>query len=290
MSIFQGASTSYDAVLIPVSFLLFAYATKILLSHDEYLISREDVIAICFASAMLFGGKIAYAPLILILLAIPVKKFGGWKRWWICVGAVAAMGAIFFVIPGVINSIVTRSVDTGLSPLQMEQQAYFMSHLLDFPKVIYYSLDYFGGYWIESFVGILGWLDTQFPQAFIIAFLLISTASAIIDACSAERVNLKIRLCSLGGFFVFFIGTFLTMYVRWNPALVGIVGGYLAYGGQGRYFIPVALFVLLGFGNALSMKLPFAERLRKRHFYMVEITAVCSLCLTVMLIAARYWM
>ena len=290
MSIFQGASTSYDSIIISASFLLFAYATKILFSNEEYLISREDVLAICFASAMLFGAKIAYAPLVLILLAIPLKKFGDWKRWGKCVGAVATVGFVFYLMPVVITGSLTKSVDTGLSAMQIEQQEYFMSNLGAFPNVIYSTLKHFAGYWIESFVGILGWLDTQFPQAFIMSFLVISTGSAIIDACDVKGMGWKIRLCSFGGFAMFFIGTMLTMYVRWNPALVGIIGGNLIYGGQGRYFIPVALFVLLTCGNSIVNKLKFVDRLKEKHFYTVALVAFCSLCLTVMLIAGRYWM
>ncbi len=291
MAIFQGASTSYDAFLIPASFLLFAYVTKILRSDESYRISREDIVAICFCCAILFGVKIAYAPLVVVLLAISVKKFGDWKRWGYCVGAVALMGVIFYLLPLIITNRITKDVYTGLSPLQVEQQAYFMSHIWEFPAVVFHTVKHFGAYWIESFIGILGWLDAYFPKAFIILFSIVLGISALIDACSIRGFLLKARLLSLCGVAVFFIGTILTMYVRWNPELVGIIGGTLAYGGQGRYFIPVVLFAMIACANPLMEKIPERSRacIVDKHLSLVQITSIISLCLTVLLIMARYW-
>ena len=291
MSIFQGASTSYDAFLIPASFLLFAYATKILSADDSYRITREDIIAICFCCAILFGVKIAYAPLIIILFAISAKKFGGWKRWGCCVSAVIVTGIVFYLLPSIITNVITGDVAPGLLPSQIEQEAYFMSHLGEFPSVIYHTVKQFYLYWMESFVGILGWLDAYFPYAFILLFLCVLGISFAIDACSIEGVSVKTRVLSLSGVVVFFVGSILTMYVRWNPELTGIIGGKIAYGGQGRYFIPVILFAMFSCANPLIKKYlsKWQDCINGKHLYLVEVTAVISLCLTVLLIMARYW-
>lgn len=289
MAIFQGASTSYDAILIPAAFLLFAYATKILLSPAEYRITREDIVAICFASACICGVKIAYAPLILILLSIHVKKFGSWKRWGICVGMVAAMGIVFYVAPTLITGQITHGAASALSEAQMQQEAYFKSHLGHFPSVILHTVDHFGKYWIETFIGVLGWLDTFFPTAFTVLFFLISTFNAVMDACGTRGVRLSTRLLSLAGVAIFFVGTLYTMYVRWNPELFGIIGGDLAFGGQGRYFIPVALFTVLAVSNPLLEHVPFRSRLEQFRTHLIGLTSVISLSLTVLLLTVRYW-
>ncbi len=287
MAIFQGASTSYDAYLIPAAFLLFAYVTKILKSED--VLSREDIVAVAFACACLFGVKIAYAPLVLILLAIPIKKFGSWKRFGVCVGVVAAVGVVFYLIPAVITAQITQGSASVLTELQLEQEALFYSDIWHFPTVISRTVQHFGAYWIESFVGILGWLDTYFPTPFIALFLLISTFNALMDACDTPNIRYNARLLSLLGVAIFFVGTLYTMYVRWNPELVGIVGGDLAYGGQGRYFIPVSLFVLLAASNPLLSYIPFREKLERFRGKLIELTAFCSLSLTVVLLTVRYW-
>lgn len=289
MAIFQGASTSYDAILIAVSFLLFAYATKILCAAEEYRITREDVIAICLACGILIGCKIAYAPLILILLSICVKKFGGWKSWGICVGAVVGAGVLFYLIPALVTAQITSGVETILSEEQIAQKAFFRSNIWHFPVVIFRTVDHFGAYWIESFIGILGWLDTRFPRPFLFLFFVISTLNAVIDACSVEGIRWKTRVCSLAGVLIFFVGTLYTMYVEWNPVLVGIVGGDIAYGGQGRYFIPVALFVLIAISNPLLRRVRCKERIEAVRQPTVCITAILSLCMTVLLILVRYW-
>ncbi len=289
MSLFQGASTSYDAILIPASFLLFAYATKILCSSEEYLISREDIIAICFASAFLFGCKIAYGPLVLILLSICVKKFGSWKRWGICVGAVVGMAVVFYLLPTFIIGLTTRGAGAGLSEAQIAQKEFFNENVLHFSVVIDRTLEHFGTYWIETFFGILGWLDTRFPRPFLFLFALISTFNAIMDACSTKGIRLKTRVLSLAGVAIFFVGTLYAMYVDWTPELVGIVGGDLAYGGQGRYFIPVALFTLIAVANPLMEYVKHREWLESVREKTVCLTALASVSLTVMLMVVRYW-
>ncbi len=289
MSLFQGASTSYDAFLIPTSFLLFAYATKILCAPEDYKISREDIFAICFACAFLFGAKIAYAPLVLILLAICHKKFGGWKQWGICVGLVGAVGVVFFLIPSLINGAITKEFAPPLTEVQIAHKAYVAENLHRFPIVIQKTFKTFGTFWLSSFIGVLGWLDTSFPKPFLILFVLAFGFNALLDMCHTKGISRRARFLSLASVLIFFLGTIWTMYTVWNPVLTNTAGGDIAYGGQGRYFIPVVLFVLISFSNNLLERLPFGTKLEKFRYSMVRVTGVASASLTVLLILVRYW-
>ena len=293
MAIFQGASTSYDATLIPAAFLLFAYVTKILTAGSDYRITREDLIAVCFSCGLIFGVKVAYVPLVLILLSIGLKQFGGWKRWGICVGAVAGMGVVFYLIPNVVMSMITSAYVPPQTEMQLAQKAFFAENWTLFPKIIWDTVKTFGKHWCREFIGVLGWLDVHFPEPFTYLFMLILGYNILLDACQIKGISRKTRLLSPAGVVIFFVGTIYTMYMAWNPVLTGLVGGTVAYGGQGRYFIPVALFVLLAFSNGLSYKLPGVIRERLYGCFrtrLIEVTAVVSLCCTVLLIMARYWM
>ncbi len=289
MAIFQGASLSYDALLIAGSFILFAYATKILMADEDYRITGEDIAWISVASAALIGCKIAYAPLVLLLLAIPVKKFGTKKRYFSCVSTVIGVMAAVWLVPTLVNGMLTNELQPAPTELMLQQQAYFNENPAHLLKVISATVKHFGAYWAESFFGILGWLDTQFPMPFVLLFFLILFFSFVTEAGSVQGINWLARVLAFLSVAVFFVGTLYTMYVQWNPELVGIVGGDIAYGGQGRYFIPPTLFLMLSFSSPLFQKCHIdrgAERLRER---VVTLTATGYLCLTVLVLLTRYW-
>lgn len=288
MSIFQAVSTSYDSPLIAVSFLLFAYATKLLCACEDYRITKEDIVVISLACGLLCGCKIAYAPLILIFLSVSIVKFGGWKRWGICVGAVAGACILFYLIPNVIISIITRGIEEPMSGAVLAQKEYFRDNFWQFPKIVFNTFDAFGSFWLESFIGKLGWLDTPFPKSFLLLFFVISTLNAMIDACSIKEIKWETRVFSLAGVLIFLIGSLYTMYIEWNPAL-GIIGGDVINGMQGRYFIPVALFVLIAISNPILHRVRYKEKIEGIRESVVPMTAVISLCLTVLLIFVRYW-
>ncbi len=288
MALFQGASTSYDAILIPTAFLLFAYTTRLLLSYRA--LAMSEAVAVCFACACIFGVKIAYAPIILILLSIPIRRFGSWGRWFLCVGAVVAMGIVFYVLPSLAVSNIMQGPLSSPSALQLEQQAYFAENWTSFPNIIWSTVKHFGGYWAETFVGILGWLDTYFPTPFFALYIVAALFIALTDMSSVRGIRISTRVLSLLGVAAFFVGTLYVMYVQWNPDLVGIVGGSIAYGGQGRYFIPVALFVLIAFSNPMLKRIRSYEKLEEIRDGAVRLTALSAVSVSAVLLAVRYWM
>ena len=290
MALFQGASLSYDAVLIPAAFLLFAYTTKILRAPDGYTVSRGDIIGICFACAFLVGSKIAYAPLLLLLLAIPLKRFGSRKKWWYCVGAVAAMGVLFYLLPTAITAIVTRDVSAAPpTEAALAQSAYFSENFWHFPVILVKTALHYGAFWINSFVGILGWLDTVFPLPYMILFITVLIFTALMDMCRIKNVRLSARVLTLIGVLIFYVGTVYIMYIEWNPVLNADIGGDVAHGVQGRYFIPVALFILLAGANDWLSKLRFKEKLEDFRDKLVGFMAIVSGIMSALLLLIRYW-
>ena len=286
MSIFQAASASYDVMLIAGSLLLFAEVTRILLNDEITQIGKDNIVLVCVACVFLISVKIAYAPLILILLSIPVKKFGGWKKWGFCAGMIVALGAVFWLIPTIVTYV--RSIIEP-NPILAEQKAYVLAHPSAFPKAIFHSFKHFGGYWLETYFGILGWLDTYFPTAFFRLFIMLSSLVALVEACDIVKVSWKVRVLAAIGIFVFIVGTFYTVYLQWNPILVGIIGGNLIYGIQGRYFIPIALLFVLIFSNPLLKKIKYRDAIYNIVARIVPCISLCYLTFTVALLVIRYW-
>lgn len=291
MTLFQAASASYDACLIAGSFLLFAYLTKILLSDESYRICREDVLGICLASIFVIGVKVAYAPLILVLLSIPFSKFGRWKRYLGCIAAVIGIGVAFYVIPTAVNRAIVHECKVVLTDVQIAHANYVRENPIVIPKMMVHTVAYFLPYWMESFFGILGWLDVYFPRPLVVLFWVSLMAVVLSEACSIRDIRCKTKLLSWAGITVFVLGTIYTMYTAWTPVLMGTVGGTLAHGGQGRYFIPIALFVFLLLANSCLLR--FRDETRTKINGISEKTMLCTsvlyLILTVALVFTRYW-
>ena len=79
MSIFLAASFSYDAVIIPICFLLFAYLLKLHRLPENTQITNYDIAVILVIAFFIAGVKQAYLPLLLTLFAIPTRRFGSKK-------------------------------------------------------------------------------------------------------------------------------------------------------------------------------------------------------------------
>ena len=294
MSIYQGASISYDAVLIPASMLLFAYAMKILLADKDYRISIEDIIAICFACAFIFSTKIAYAPLVLILLAISIKKFGSLKKYFICIGAVALVGVIFYLAPTLISSLRSSGcTNIGVaSASELEkiniQKQYLASNPFKVFPILFNTTTEYTEFWRNGFFGIFGNLDTNFPQFFIVFFYIILFTSAVLELSTIKGVSWQARALSLAGPIIFYIGTIMAMYLEWTPLVMEPCGD-ISTGTQGRYFIPVFLFVIVIFANPLLKRFKHIGKVAEAQTSVICFTSLVYLILSALILLLRFW-
>ncbi|MBR6765339.1 MAG: DUF2142 domain-containing protein, partial [Clostridia bacterium] len=192
--------------------------------------------------------------------------------------------------PTVINSAITADYKVPLTELDIIQRESFS--ILRLPVIMFETVKYFKTPWLQSFFGVLGWLDTFFPKHLDTLFLFMLFLSVISEASEVKGINVKTRLLSVLGVIIFFVGTVYVMYVQWNPTLVGIVGGDLAYGGQGRYFIPVVLFVAIAICSPLLLikRLePVNSRIRAYSEKIIPVFSAVYCALTVLIILLRYW-
>ncbi|QDE38497.1 DUF2142 domain-containing protein [Luteibacter pinisoli] len=101
------------------------------------------------------------------------------------------------------------------------------------------------GYYISSFIGALGWLDTSLPVAsyrifgilFLIAFAFSFSRDAIVEHRLARGV---LVLCAIATLLM----TYLAMLVQWTIGDSPIIQGV-----QGRYFMIPALAIAFAFGG-----------------------------------------
>ncbi len=288
MTMQQCCSLSYDATVICGSFLLFGYAMKLICAKSDYRITYSDMAAICFASFLLFCGKIAYFPLILVLLGISIKKFGSKRKYILSISLVAALAVAVYLIPTVLindlTSVVTASEDIRIT----EQREFLMSNLDLIPSIFAKTFDVQGEFYLNSAVAHFGWLDTPVPQIYIYAFLGVLICVAAFELCLVKGVNLYTRTAAVFACAVAIIGTVLIMYIEWTPKETA-VGGLVTIGVQGRYFVPLVLFAITALANSALVKYKHSERIHKGAVAISNITSILFLLVTIFIMYVRYW-
>ncbi len=93
----------------------------------------------------------------------------------------------------------------------------------------------------REFVGVLGWLDTPLPNSYVaLAAAVLLGALAMSRPAAAPLIGRRSRLVAASLVLGAVVAVFVLQYLSWSP-----VGGPMVDGVQGRYFLPVAPFLLL---------------------------------------------
>lgn len=290
MSIFLGASISYDAVLIPVSMLLFSVSLKIICADKEYRISSKDIIMVFTSSFLLGGIKLAYLPLMLVLLAIPIYKFGDRKRYIKLIAITAGIGLLAFLIPNILLKISLKGYDIPTSMNAILQKQYLLDSPMRFIKIFFNSFKVYRTYYTVSFFGNLGQLDTNFPLVLVIIFILCLLFVSIIEGSRTLNINRYIKWLSATAVIISTIGMFYFLYINWTSLdnILG-VGATTVSGVQGRYFIPLYLFALIPFSQSVLCKIKFGEKLSGYAVKTSNIIVLLYSFFTVFIVYNRYW-
>ena len=110
------------------------------------------------------------------------------------------------------------------------------------------TLSEFGWFYLEGFLGYLGWFDTRLSQTHLWAVGALLGGMTLVYRANANLVGwIAVSLIYIGG-------VFLSLYLAWNPPGQPIIGGV-----QGRYFLP-CLAILVPY--LVARPLPPLFRLR----------------------------
>lgn len=284
MSIYLGSSLSYDALLIPSTFLLFAYILK--LRQSDKIILR-DIIIVCSIVFILFSVKQAYAPFALALFAIPSSCFGDKKRYYKIIAIVGAVCIGALIIGNISNLL---SLDTGkvIDENINLQKEYLNNNFGIMIPIIFNSFIKYKIFYYTGLIGIFGQLDTNLPMPVLIIFGLILLITVIIDSCSADKIEINFKTLGIVSILIFVYFSFRTLYITWTP-LVEPVGGNTVSGVQGRYFIPIMLFVCAIFANKFLAKYKITDTLLTYNVNLVYYTSVIFGIITILTVLLRYW-
>lgn len=230
MSLFQLASASLDG--ISIGFAFFAISIFMRLSEDKKDSDNRLFYFLCFSLILLVTSRAYLAPLLLMPLFLAfITKRKAFYYASLC-SILFSITWLVIAIGSTVDNRVTRNISTGSAVLL------YVNNPIEFIRIFTHTIPGFYKFYINSFIGILGALDTVFKP---VIYVIIGYFLVIVALCSfsfeAIKHNLKARLLLLFSSFVSILIIFFALLVTWTPHPAEYILGV-----QGRYFlIPLLL-------------------------------------------------
>lgn len=276
VTVIQAASIGADAPLIAASVLFLAYLTNVLFTDKE--LTAKHFLILTGLGLLVTLIKLAYAPLVLLILLVPYFN-GKFKNRRMIVYALASI--CIAIIPGLIWTGMVSYIDTN-SNLEANfplQRSFVLHHPFSYLKTVYYTFFTNEQAPLDGLFGNAIWASVPLPAIY--SYLaLVALTLALFVRDSREFVLKKQKQLQLnvwkGGLLsvslitALLIATVLYIYssTLYQSSIIGL---------QARYFIPLLPFILLAFyGN-------FVKNQRTVKIFTICIVALilCGMILNV---------
>lgn len=248
MTLHLSSSFSYDVMIMGCMFYFTAVCLDLACKKER--VEWKDVAVLALVMAAAGPCKMVYAVMMGLCLLIPVKKFGGWGRWFISAACVAGAwaGAMYLVNSQVIVSYAT---ETESYVQWAGESGYSLSLLIHQPmrliKIFYQTLLWQAQHYHLTMIGAyLGNLDPvlDVPYVLMVLFTLCLLALAL------RKPGESLVLTGGKRLWVFAVcagcaaAVMLSMLIAWTPLSSRVINGV-----QGRYFLPFLPVLLLALKN-----------------------------------------
>ncbi len=249
MTLHLSASFSYDAWIM--AWIFYFTACCLHLAYKAERVKVQDVAALALIMALVGPCKIVYAVFMGLCLLIPVKKFGGWQKWFL--SACCVLGAwmlVMFLVNGqTVSDYVTPETENYIS--WAEETGYSLGTLRDQP-------------WrcLRLFVNTIAWQAEQYHLSMVgaylgnldpvldVPYLLVVLFTACLLLLSLRKPGETLVLTGVKRLWIWFLclscigAIMLSMLLAWTP-----IGSKVISGVQGRYFLPFLPVLLMALKN-----------------------------------------
>lgn len=232
----QAVSISPDVMIIALSFLFIAHCLKYNKSPETF--GKRQKIFISILGISIAVIKIVYLPIILLLLILPKEKFKSKINYYAylilsIIISIGLTGAWMMYV----NSHFTLSSAPFPGVNTTEQIKFAITNPIRYSFIVRNTLVRNLNFYIESGVGIIGWIDTHLPYSVILSYLI----TLVLLAFFSETVkdSSKRVLFSIICFFAVIL-IFSSLYAGWTPVAHPYIDGV-----QGRYLIPILPLLML---------------------------------------------
>lgn len=236
MHIFLAGSLSADVMTNGLTMLLIALILRSAFAGKGTFNWREAA-SILVVSMLLALTKYVYFLLAALAIMIPTERFGSMKRKavYLCLlaGADIALNIIWIWLLGEVAVPVAWS-EPG------NQAKFIMAHPWEYAKVLDATLSISWDIYTQSFIGVLGWLDTWLPPWIYPSYLAVMLGVAVVDKGGGRPMRFGERLLVVVTCSAMFVLILTSQYILYTipryPTILGV---------QGRYFIPMSMAALL---------------------------------------------
>ena len=232
VSLQQAISYSTDALINGFSFLFIAVVFKLYLD-DKEKINIKYLILLFLGVFFPTSIKVVYFLFVIFILLL-FKKFDK-KR-----NCLITFFVIFFLTLAfnIFWSKLSPENPSGDISLQLD---YLKHNPIKYLKTLYITSKISTQFYIESYIGILGWLDTRIPYLLMYSYIILVIVNIYSDNILSKN-DLKAKFMIFIYLILSYIGILTALYIVWSE-----VGQEYVMGVQGRYFVPVVplLYILL---------------------------------------------
>lgn len=244
MGIFQLLSPTLDGITTSLSLLalslFFALQSNPQRPGFFYLLAALLV--------LIATTRIHLAPLLLLLFVLAYQQR---SRKFLATGILASGFTLFWIVFS-IKTTVDNRIPRDISSLEALQ--YYIVHPLDFMQVLFNTVtnQEMMNFYVQSFIGKLGWLDTNLTLWHYTAFCACLALLVLLNLFSAanKQNNGVARFSLLSTALLSILAIFTALLISWTPHPATIVHGI-----QGRYFIVPFLLLAYAFHGIFDVRL-----------------------------------
>lgn len=276
MSVFLIASAAIDGLANASTVLLLSLFWRL---RSDQSSARRLHWWLFFASLTLLASSRPHA---LPLLALPFLLYRDRAdRWILGVGAAVTLFVMSWTVVTVKTTV--YGGDGVLAADHLGKLLLYLQHPQTFFSVLYDTVSNADRtrFYKDSFIGVLGWLDTWLSRP---AYHRFGTALllGLMLALLASRGEWRIRMAVLGLAIASTLLIFLALLVQWNPPGATVIEGV-----QGRYFILPAL--ILAYAIAPWEQRPLSTWMHRIVMFLALVTLLMTATSTTVAMVARYY-
>jgi uncharacterized membrane protein len=275
MSLFVASTLSADPSTNAVAALFTALICKYFVQGPDS-IDRKAMLILLVLAIPLCVSKLAYVPLLALLLLIPRANYGGPRKYVMKLAILIAICLGCFVLWVHISSSVDTQISMSNNVSAHQQLQLLQRHPLHFATLLLETFYRQGWSFLQSYVCLLGWSDMYLPTAVVVSYLLIMFLACWSSEDSPRLPSpLSCAIVILPAVTISFLAIAILSYLYWSPVALSYI-----YGISGRYLIPLspAVIVLL---CSLVRRLPPQLRcqLRQSTLNLVAVLVAFGVCI-----------
>lgn len=289
MSITLASSSSYDSMVISLTALFISIILYFAYNSKVTNIKKKEIIILSIFSIILIELKQVYYPIVGLFFLIPRNKFQSIRKYFSSFIIILSSGVFAHLLWMLISKNIIAAEGESSKYIQ-EQINFILHHPVDYLFVILRTFKELQFFYINSFVGNLGWLNTSFPFIYVVFYFVFLLVLAIIDTNQEVSIGKKEKAWITLLFIAIVILIETSMYLIWTSIPeIGGIGFPTVEGVQGRYFIPCILLFYLIFYSSYLHKVNIINKTRAFIIEYIPTFSLFSCIFTLFILILRFW-